>query len=343
MEYYRESSRRLSSDNGKHNKFGEVTVEPIRIARSFIAADALAEVVADKYDIDGPVSCKLFSKLLRTQDNDHYRVIAGEQKYVLRVYQQGDAWQREESDYLFEMDWLLFLQDQGLPISTPLPRRDGSLLGSLDAPEGRRYYALFTFAKGQPMSPSDSDQLYEFGAYMARIHKASDQFNSPHHRKPIDMECLLETPLERIARSWGPRRSANLDILLASAEEARQEVFSLLGEEPQDGSGIWGVIGGDFHNVSDHFDDGKPTFFNFDRCGYGWRAYDIASFLSNTNLLQASEDLSEAFFAGYYSVRRLSREEHAAVSPFLTLRRIWRMGLFALDSGLAGYTFLAPA
>jgi Ser/Thr protein kinase RdoA (MazF antagonist) len=60
-------------------------------------------------------------------------------------------------------------------------------------------------------------------------------------------------------------------------------------------------------------------------------------------LLQSSEGLTEAFFAGYYSVRRLSREEHAAVSPFLTLRRIWRMGLFALDSGLAGYTFLAPA
>jgi len=320
-----------------------VIVEQIRIARSFIAADALAEVVADTYDFDGPVSCKLFSKLLRTQDNDHYRVNIGDQKYVLRVYQQGDAWQRQESDYLFEMDWLLFLQEQGLPVSIPILRRDGSFLGSLQAPEGKRYYALFTFAKGQSMSLSDQDQLFNFGAYMARIHKVSEQFSSPHPRKPIDMECLLDKPLERIARSWGPRRAANLDILLASAEEARQEVFSLLGEEPQAGSGTWGIIGGDFHNVSIHFDNGRPTFFNFDRCGYGWRAYDIAAFLSNTNLLQTSEGFAEALFAGYYSVRPLSREEHAAVSPFLTLRRIWRMGLFALDSGLAGYTFLAPA
>lgn len=343
MEDYGKSSRRLASDNGEQTSSGEVIVEPIRIERSFIAADALAEVVADKYDFDEPVTCKLFSKLLRTQDNDHYRVAIGEQKYVLRVYQQGDAWQRQESDYLFELDWLLFLGEQGMPVSTPLPRRDGSLLGSLNAPEGKRYYALFSFAKGQPMSPSDLDQLYELGVYMAKIHKVSDRFSSPHRRQPIDMACLFEKPLERIARSWGPRRSANLDILLASADEAKQEVLSLLGEEPLDGSDTWGVIGGDFHNVSAHFDDGKPTFFNFDRCGYGWRAYDIAAFLSNTNLLQSPEDFSEAFFAGYYSVRPLSREEHAAVSPFLTLRRIWRMGLFALDSGLAGYTFLAPA
>ncbi len=318
-------------------------MEQIRIARSFIAADALAEVVDINYDIEGPVSCKMFSKLLRTQDNDHYRVNIGDQKYVLRIYEQGDALQRQESDYLFEMDWLLFLKENGLRVSTPLPRRDGSLLGTLDAPEGKRYYALFTFASGQGMSLSDPDQLYDFGAAMARIHKVSDQFSSTHFRKPIGMDCLLDKPLERIEKAWGPRRAQNLDILLTSAEEARLEVHALLGEEPASASELWGVIGGDFHNVSAHFDNGQPTFFNFDRCGCGWRAYDIAAFLSNTNLLQKAEGMSEAFFAGYYSVRPLAREEHAAVSPFLTIRRIWRMGLFALDTGLAGYTFLAPA
>jgi Ser/Thr protein kinase RdoA (MazF antagonist) len=317
-------------------------VEQIKVARSFIAADALADVVAREYDLGDSVSCKMFSKILRTQDNDHYRVNASGKRYVIRVYQQGDSLGRQESAYLFELDWLTFLKEQGLPVSYPLPRRDGRLLGSLEAPEGTRYYALFTYAPGQSMSLTDADQLYTVGSYMAQIHKASEAFRSDHERMPIDMACLFEKPLERISRLWGARRAANLDILLASAEEARQEVYSLLGEPPGE-AGVWGVIGGDFHNVSTHFRDGQPMFFNFDRCGYGWRAYDIAAFLSNTNLLQAAEGYSEAFFAGYYSERPLSREEHAAVSPFLTLRRVWRMGLFALDDGLAGYTFLAPA
>ena len=319
-------------------------MEQIRIARSFIDANALAEVVVDNYDIGDSLSCKMFSKLLRTQDNDHYRISAGNhQKYVLRVYEQGDAMERQESDYLFELDWLLFLKKQGLSVSSPIPRKDGSLLGSINAPEGKRYYALFTFAKGKSMSLQDQDQLYEFGINMARIHRISNRFSSPYKRKALDMNCLLDKPLERIKGSWGPERAANLDILLDTAEEARNEVYSLLGENPGQNSDIWGIVGGDFNHMSVHFNNGQPTFFNFDRCGASWRAYDIAAFLSNTNLLQTSAGYSEAFFAGYYSVRPLSREEHAAVSPFLTLRRIWRMGLFALDSGLAGYTFLAPA
>jgi Ser/Thr protein kinase RdoA (MazF antagonist) len=318
-------------------------MEPIKIARSFIAANALADVAGREYELEQPVSCKMFSKLLRTQDNDHYRVNAGDQQYVLRVYQQGDSLERRMSDYQFELDWLLFLKDQGLPVSYPLARRDGHVLGTLDAPEGERHYALFTYAQGDEMSTSDPDQLYTFGRYMARIHKTSAGFDSAYERMPIDMGCLFDKPLERIRRSWGPRRAANLDILLTSAEEAKQEVYALLGEPPVEPNDIWGVIGGDFHNVSVHFQNDQPTFFNFDRCGYGWRAYDIAAFLANTNLLQVTEGYSEAFFAGYYAEWPLSREEHAAISPFLTLRRVWRMGLFALDDGLAGYTFLAPA
>ncbi len=317
-------------------------MEQIRVARSFISADSLAELITTNYDLSGPVACKMFSKLLRTQDNDHYRISTGDEAYVLRVYQNGDALGRQESDYLFELDWLTYLQKAGLPVSYPLPRKDGSLLGKFDAPEGTRYYALFTMAHGEGMSIGNEEQLYEVGQYMARIHLTSNDFKSPHHRQPLDLEYLLDEPLARIDQAWGVRRAANMDILLTSAEEARDEIRSLLGEGPGEGD-EWGIIGGDFHNLSVFFSDGQPTFFNFDLCGFGWRAYDIAAFLSNTNLLQAAEGLSEAFFAGYYSVRPLKREEHAAVRPFLTVRRIWRMGLFALSDGLAGYTFLAPA
>ena len=50
----------------------------IRIARSFVAADSVAELIAAEYDVAAPVSCRLFSKLLRTQDNDHYLATAGD-------------------------------------------------------------------------------------------------------------------------------------------------------------------------------------------------------------------------------------------------------------------------
>ena len=311
----------------------------IRIARSFVAAESVAEIIAAEYDCPPPLSAKLFSKLLRTQDNDHYLVTAGDGvQYAFRIYQQGARFRRTESDYLYEIDWLNFLKSRDLPVSYPIPRKDGGYLSRLEAPEGTRYYAMFSLAYGDPMSLKDPEQLYTMGETMARIHVASNEFATPHARKPIDLAFLLERPLDRIGRSWTDDRVANLDLVMAAAEEARDELKGLLDKFPADG---WGPIGGDFHQSSVFFDEtNRPTFFNFDLCGPGWRAYDIASFLSNGNLMHAPAERAEAFFAGYFSVRPLTEEEHAAVAPFLTIRRVWLMGAFAREDGLVGHTFV---
>ncbi|MBP7999472.1 MAG: phosphotransferase [Chloroflexi bacterium] len=312
----------------------------VRVLRSFIAPDSLAEIINDEYVFDTPVTCKMFSKLLRTQDNDHYQVKTAGQKYVARIYQPGERLMRHESDYLFELDWLTFLRDRGCPVSYPIRRRDGGYLGKLNAPEGLRYYALFSFASGEPMSEHSEDQFYRIGEKMAHIHIASNEYNSTHGRQLSDLAFLVDRPLERIKLFWNESDFEDLDLLVTSAEEAKEEITRLLGSTPTNDA--WGVIGGDFHSTNVHFDEtGNPTFFNFDLCSYGWRAYDIATFLANTNLLHAPVEYSEAFFAGYYSVRPLTQAEHQAIEPFLTIRRIWLMGSFAVKDGMAGYTFMA--
>ncbi len=316
----------------------------IRIMRSFVAADTIAEIVGDEYDIGPLRSCKLFSKMLRTQDNDHYLVKnrAGEQK-VIRVYQLGRHLQRSRSDYEFELDWLRFLYQRGLPVSYPIPRRDGALLGSIPAPEGERYYAMYSFARGKPMSLTNEEQLYQCGVEMARIHLVSNEFQTSSARQPMDLAFLVDSPLERMRRFWDSDQDYNLDLILTSAAEAKEEIEALLrNEEHTEDS--WGPIGGDFHSANTHFDEeGQLTFFNFDLCGPGWRAYDIAVFLLNTNLTHSDTSMSEAFFAGYYSQRQLSKNEHAAVAPFMTLRRVWLTAAFTMNEGLAGHTFIAPA
>ncbi|MCB1615484.1 MAG: hypothetical protein KDI30_05670, partial [Pseudomonadales bacterium] len=105
----------------------------VRILRSFIAPDSLAEIIADEYQFEDLVTCKMFSKLLRTQDNDHYQVKAGGQKYVARIYQPSERLLRHESDYLFELDWLTYLRNKGCPVSYPIRRKDGGYLGKLNA------------------------------------------------------------------------------------------------------------------------------------------------------------------------------------------------------------------
>ncbi len=316
-------------------------MNPIKVSRSFIAGDALAEVIGREYDL-GPVSCKMFSKMVRTQDNDHYQVKTTDgTKYVARIYQFGGPLEREESDYLFEMDWLNFLKANGMPVSYPIGRRDGRYLGSVNAPEGKRYFALFSFAPGEALALNDAEQLYRCGAEMARIHMVSNKFQSQHNRAIMDLENLVDKPVARIMSLWDESRADDLEIVLTAAAEAKEEILALLRNE-ESSEDSWGPIGGDFHNASVRFDkNGNPTFFNFDLCGFGWRSYDIATFLLNTGLMHKSTDLSEAFFAGYYSVRELSRNEHAAISPFLTIRRVWMTGSFTMDQGMVGHTFIA--
>ena len=317
----------------------------IQVVRSFVAGPALAEVIDNEYDLGGKAEARLFSKMLRTQDNDHYKVIVGDTIYAARIYQFGPHLHRQESDYEYELDWLTFLKEHDLPVSYPIQRKDGSFLGSVEAPEGKRYFALFSYAPGKPMDVFNSEQLFTMGATMAKIHITSNDYTAPYERRVMNLDFLVDRPIARLTRilSEKPHRARDLDLLISSAKEAKEEILEIINN-PSTTPDAWGPIGGDFHSTNTFFtDDMSPTFFNFDLCGYGWRAYDIAAFLQNTDLINLSEDLTEDFFAGYYSVRRLSNNEHNAISPFLTIRRIWLTGTFTRDDMPVGYSFIAPA
>jgi Ser/Thr protein kinase RdoA (MazF antagonist) len=80
---------------------------------------------------------------------DTYLVTAATGPAILRIY---PAQRRTEAHILAELDVLGYLQAAGISVSVPIRRRDGERLLSLQAPEGARYAALFTYAPGQPLS-----------------------------------------------------------------------------------------------------------------------------------------------------------------------------------------------
>jgi Ser/Thr protein kinase RdoA (MazF antagonist) len=115
------------------------------------------------------------------------------------------------------------------------------------------------------------------GETMARIHTVSDEFATPHARKPLDLAYLLDRPLERIRRTWTDDRAANLDLVLTAQPKKRAKSCGTTWTSSRPRC-RWGPIGGDFHQSSVYFNEtNEPTFFNFDLCGPGWRAYDIAA------------------------------------------------------------------
>ena len=72
------------------------------------------------------------------------------------------------------------------------------------------------------------------------------------------------------------------------------------------GPGGWGIVHGDVQPLNHHLtDDGHITWLDFDLCGYGWRAYDIAYYYT-----RIPEPVRAPVIQGYKSIRPLSPAEH---------------------------------
>src|SRR5262249_46643585 len=139
--------------------------------------------------------------LLQHNLNDTYVVDAEAGRYVLRASQaeraSGWSWRTRE-DILFELDVLQHLSRKGVPVATPMVRRDGARVSAVPAPEGVRCLALFTYAPGEPVTPPKQTESLAraYGGAVADLHTATDDFSSPHSRFALDLEYLLAKPLD---------------------------------------------------------------------------------------------------------------------------------------------------
>lgn len=307
---------------------------------SCIAAESLGDMIAAEYDLGGPVA----SKLMMTYLNDYYLITAGNLKYVARVYPGHKFWPINKShdsgiSHRFELEWLSYLFNAGCPVTYPIQRRDGDYLGHINAPEGVRYYALFSFAEGKLSIPMSKEQSYIHGATIAQIHLTSNGYKSPHQRYSSDLDFLLDQPIQRLREYWGESRAEELQFLVELGEDLKEKILLLLGTH--DIPDAWHIIGGDFNGLHVFFnEENQPAYFKFDLCSYGWRAYDLAIFLLTAILIDAPPEISSSFLAGYQSVRPLSQSELDSLWPFMLIQQIWIIGTSTLLVNMFGDSWL---
>ncbi|HEY8746100.1 MAG TPA: phosphotransferase, partial [Chloroflexota bacterium] len=258
-----------------------------------------------------------------------YMVQTSSGRYVLRVYRAG--W-RSGDDVRYEIDVLRHLERLGVPVAAAIARRDASYLHILPAPEGPRHVVLFSYAPGKDDGGGEDHRL-RYGRAVARIHSATDGFLSRHRRFPIDLNELLDKPLA-VIEPLLYRRADDWQYLLALAEKLRRQVTSLPMAELD-----WGFCHGDFHGGNAHVEGDTLTFFDFDCCGPGWRAYDIGVHLWSSGLdyRATMEERWRQFLQGYREVRPLNDVDLAATPLFAAIRQIWYMGLHAGNHRDWGY------
>jgi Ser/Thr protein kinase RdoA (MazF antagonist) len=292
------------------------------VVRSLLAPAALAEVVGVEYGLDG-VRCRLIKATIR----DVYRVDARQGLAVLAVYRHG---RRTAAEIEAELDLLDLLAERGpamgVVVAPGLRTMRGARLLALPAPEGTRFAVLFQFMAGATLDRAlEPDLAHRYGQTIARLHALTDAWlptmPSASARTPLDAELLLDRSLEQIG-GFLDHRPTDLNMVRQAAALLGRRLAAL----PRDPPG-YGLVHGDVipSNVL-VAPGGALTLVDFDFCGPGWRAFDVATYLHVVGVYQAPEVSGRAFQAGYESVRPLFAWEREAIPLFVAVRALFRLG-----------------
>ncbi|MBD2020921.1 phosphotransferase [Leptolyngbya sp. FACHB-36] len=306
----------------------------IRVRHSLpLEADLLA-IVVPQFAMPPAQRCRLLKRGL----NDTYLVETETAPYILRLYRH--TW-RTKTEIDFELQLLRFLGDRLLPVAAPIETKQEELTTTILAPEGTRYAAVFPYAPGEAVEEQlTQTQSHQLGALTAQIHEVSNEFQSCFHRPELNREYLLDW-----AWTW---ISALFETVQQDSREIQAEIARIKVELDDlnlpIASPIYGICVGDVHAGNTHFVENAPTLFDFDQCGYGWRAFDIAKFLHVCLTRNIAEPVRRAFLQGYQTVRELTALELAAIPVFIRTAHIWVLGINASVAGeVVPYGHYTPA
>lgn len=288
---------------------------------STLAPQAIVVRLLCHYALDPVTNCQFWHRGL----SDVYLVETLTQSYIFRV--SHHHW-RSKSEIDFELELLDFWRQQGLPVAHPIATHSGELSIEIEAPEGNRYAALFPYAPGEvAVGDLNPTQSFRLGETVAKLHQATHEFYPQTFRPPLTVDYLLKDSFAEIS-PFLKHRHQEFDELTHIVAGIEAQLHNLPQEPP-----YWVVCWGDPHSGNAHFTpDNAVTLFDFDQCGYGWRAFDIAKFLQVSLRTGISKPVREAFLAGYQSVEELVEWELNALQPLTQTAHIW---MWAIDLSTA--------
>jgi len=297
---------------------------------SQLSAESVGYLVAANYELRASVHCKFYVLGL----HDNYLIECGGRKYILRIYRND--W-RSPEEALFELELLSYLNDRSAPVAGPVPTITRELALRIESPEGERMAALFYYAEGH--APADAitiDECTMLGRAVANVHDLAETFETTHTRHALDVPYLLDESIAAIEPFIDPDG-------LAFLGERQKELHALLPGLRKE-AGVYGICTGDINPRNFHISHDKHiTLFDFDQCGYGFRAFEIGKFSSSIHSHKLKHALVGAFMDGYQQVRPISEAEYNVIPYFEMVSVIWVMAINAKNANRIGYKFLDKA
>jgi Ser/Thr protein kinase RdoA (MazF antagonist) len=215
-----------------------------------------------------------------------------------------------------EVEWVRHLnRTSGVQTPTPIATmKDDYIVSGLHADSGQALYGvMYSWLDGEEIGDEPtSQQLHEVGKAIATLHQESSEFAlSSGNSLPTFSDFF-----------WGTEDFLFSDksVLLDADRILIQQAHDLIMQftkELYENSKIH-IIHADMHGWNLMWNEGRLSIFDFDDCGFGVEAQDLAVTLYYLD----TPEQDEALLNGYKSVRPLPTYSANAMKALLLQRRL---------------------
>ncbi|MCR6490334.1 phosphotransferase [Amycolatopsis sp. OK19-0408] len=242
-------------------------------------------------------------------------------RYVLRV-QRPDG--PSAAQVRSEMAWLATLcRETDLVVPRPVPTRARDLVTVVADPAvpEPRACVLCHWVEGrfvdERLSPP---QLYALGEFTGRLHLHGARMNGLDRGRVDDLTEFGRSQVDGFSDAVLERAVAQAggDARVRAAVERARAVRAELGC----GADVFGLVHGDLRQHNYLFRRGRVRAIDFDDCGFGHFAYDLAVTIGELGHLPQRAELRAALLDGYRSVRPdAATTDRAVLAAFAELRQ----------------------
>ena len=218
---------------------------------------------------------------------------------------------------------LLYLKAHGANVAVPVARLDKQYVTQVNAPEGVRYIVLFEYVQGSALGFDGINKvdIQMYAHAMANMHQALDGFHSVHKRQSLNLDYLLYESID-VIKSFIPHRANDCLYL----DELTENIVKKYGDCIRLGPSA-GFCHGDLNGDNAHLYNDSLALFDFDCCGTGHYAYDLAVFIWGGRMAKRQPGTEEVFLSAYQEKRPLNNADMMLIPLYVGIRHFWHMAL----------------